>query len=103
MAQHRQILWPMIDAHPTGVLIKGDIEHPVEGVLNLPMRPDGMTEPCRIRCETAEERARLRCLLPINAAGCFHHADTVQGLPGRTLLDAIELIRDPGASRFLPA
>src|SRR5207244_2505729 len=45
MAQDSEGLCSFVFANPTGILIKGDIKDPMEGVLDAPVLPDRLGEP----------------------------------------------------------
>ena len=59
MAQDGEGLRSLVCANPTGILIKGDIEDPMEGVLDAPVLPYRLGEPHALRWQGGQKIPRL--------------------------------------------
>jgi hypothetical protein len=55
MAQDGEGLGSLVFANPTGILIKGDIEDPMEGVLDAPVLPHCLGEPHALGWQGSEK------------------------------------------------
>ena len=57
--KQREILGCVSGSLPAMVLVESNIQHPMEGVLNSPMRTDGLVYQVRIRFKTADIQSGL--------------------------------------------
>src|SRR5882672_5491105 len=76
VAQHGQIFWSV--AYPDAGLIfpKGDIEDPMDTILNPPMRAHRVGELLDLRVEASNVIALLDCHLPMQMPLRFYHPQT---------------------------
>src|SRR5215813_9217602 len=103
MAQHGKGLRAFLFAAPAGILLKRDIEHPMQRVLDTPVLPYRMGEPHCVGWERREKRAGvdLDCV-PSCTTGC-HHPDALQLGPGSLGSPPCNVRRDPIPTRFKAA
>ena len=59
VTQHGEVLRGMRAANPTGIFAKGDIQHPMQAILNAPVAAHGLPKLFGIRPETRQILAPL--------------------------------------------
>ena len=100
MAKHGKGLRAFLFANPAGILLKRDIEHPMQRVLDAPVLPYRMGEPPCVGWERRQKIAGvdLDCI-PYFPTG-FHHPDALQIGPGRLGSTPFNVRCDPIPTRF---
>src|SRR6266704_649984 len=78
MAQDGEGLRSLVFANPTGILIKGDIEDPMEGVLDAPVLPYRLGEPHALRWQGSQKIPRLDLDRVPHFTTCLDHPHAVQ-------------------------
>src|SRR4029453_6456482 len=103
MAKHGKGLRAFLFADPAGSLLKRDIEHPRQRVLDTPVLPYRMGEPHGVGWERREKIAgvALDCV-PSFTTG-FHHPDALQIGPGSLGSTPCNVRREPIPTRFKAA
>ena len=78
MADGGHVLQPLSGPGATQALVKDDVEHPVQAVLDVPVLPDGAGEEFGIK----RERAEVEAALTAGVSGVFdlglHHGDGLE-------------------------
>ncbi len=100
MAQDREGLGSFVFANPTGILIKGDIKDPMEGVLDAPVLPDRLGEPYPLCWQGRQKIPRLDLDRGPYFTPCLNHPYAVQVGPRRLGAKLLNLRRDPIPTRF---
>src|SRR6516165_11129241 len=100
VAQDSEGLRSLVFANPTGILIKGDIEDPMERVLDAPVLPDRLGEPHAL---CWQGREKIPCLdlhhVPYFTTG-LDHPHTVHVGPRARGAKPLNLRRDPIPTSF---
>ena len=102
MTQHGKVLGPVSGAQPTLIFAKGDVECPMELVLNPPVFAHGLGKLWGLGRQAGQIEALLDAGLPAQGARGFHHADAAQPRPRRRLEVRVQLLTDPRAARLHP-
>src|SRR6516162_1821928 len=100
MAQDSEGLGSFVFANPTGILIKGDIKDPMEGVLDAPVLPDCLGEPYPLCWQGRQKIPRLDLDRVPYFTPCLNHPYAVQVGPRRLGAKPRNLRRDPIPTRF---
>ena len=100
MAQYCEDLRSLVFANPTGILIKGDIEDPMEGVLDAPVLPHRLGEPNALRRQGGQKIPRVDLDRFPHFTTRLDHPHAVQVGPGGLGTKPLNLRRDPIATRF---
>ena len=89
VAQDGQIFWRMADPDAGLIFPQGDIEHPVDTILNPPMRADRVGELLDLRVEARKVIARLDRHLSVQMPLRFYPPQRAQLGPGVLLREAL--------------
>ena len=100
MAQDSEGLGSFVFANPTGILIKGDIKDPMEGVLDAPVLPDCLGEPYPLCWQGRQKIPRLDLDRVPYFTPCLNHPYAVQVGPRRLGAKPLNRRRDPIPTRF---
>ena len=100
MAQDGEGLRSLVCANPTGILIKGDIEDPMEGVLDAPVLPYRLGEPHALRWQGSQKIPRLDLDRVPHFTTCLDHPHAVPVGPRGLGAKPLNLRRDPIPTRF---
>jgi len=59
MTEHREDLRTFVFTNPAGIFIKGDVEDPMQCILNTPVLPHGLSEPHALGRKRGEKIPRF--------------------------------------------
>src|SRR5215468_6039602 len=95
VAQDSEGLRALVFANPTGILIKGNIEDPMERVLDAPVLPYRLGKPHALRWQGREKIPRLDLDRVPHFTTCLDHPHAVQVGPRGLGAKPRDLRRDP--------
>src|SRR5215813_13007306 len=100
MTKHGKGLRAFLCADPAGLLLQRDIEHPMQRVLDTPVRPYRMGEPHCVGWERRENIAGVdRDGVFYGTTGCYH-PEAPQIGPGSLGVTLCNVRREPIPTRF---
>lgn len=93
--QHGEVLWAIVGANARIIFAKSDVQHPVEGIFNLPVRADSVERASSgERCTTDEKAVFQGGFL---AGQIAFGAYTGQGLQAIEAIGVAECLEELGA------
>src|SRR5215467_2194094 len=100
MAKHGKSLRAFLFADPAGILLKRDIEHSMQRVLDTPVLPYRMGEPHCVGWERGQKIAGVDLDGVSYFTTGFYHPDALQISPGSLGSTPFNVRRDPIPTRF---
>jgi hypothetical protein len=85
------------------IFAKGDIQGPMEGILDTPVAAYGFGERLGVQCQAGEVIAAFDGAFPLDAPDGFDHANALKVRPSFFVLEPVDIGGLPVAARFDPS